>query len=78
MELIKEIESRREKNGKLVKWGLFFCEFCKQEVEKRLSNGLKSKSCGCKRYSDDRNKKISKSKIGKKRYDTCRIPNGKI
>ncbi len=28
MELIKEIESRRNKRGQLVKWGLFLCPFC--------------------------------------------------
>ena len=50
MELIRKIESRKDKDGKLRKWAVFLCNFCLEEVERRLSYGLKAKSCGCVQY----------------------------
>jgi len=47
MKLIKEIESRIDKKGHKIKWGLFWCDACKQEVEKSMSDGKKCKACGC-------------------------------
>src|SRR3989304_6697302 len=49
MKLIKEIESRRDSKGRLMKWAEFLCEIpnCNKIVERRLDNGLKAKSCGC-------------------------------
>ena len=29
--------------------GLFWCDFCKQEIKKKLSAGKRQKSCGCQR-----------------------------
>ena len=49
MKLIKKLETRRNKNGKMYRWALFYCEYCNQEVEKRYSDGVKCKSCGCAR-----------------------------
>lgn len=46
MQLIKEIESRRDKKGFLRKWGKFKCLICLQEVERQFS-ALISESCGC-------------------------------
>ena len=47
MKLIKEIDSKRDRNGVLIKWGKFLCEFCFKEVEMKLGDGYKCKSCGC-------------------------------
>lgn len=47
MELIKEIESGRDKKGRSIKYGVFLCSFCLQEIVRMLRNGLKQKSCGC-------------------------------
>lgn len=67
MELIKKL-STRFINGRLESWAVFFCLFCKQEIERPLGNGLKAKSCGCQQYSSEsRNKLIANSLIGKKR-----------
>jgi len=47
MEFLREIESRIDKRGHKIKWAIFKCPDCLQEVERRLSNGYKQKSCGC-------------------------------
>ena len=47
MELIKEIESRRDAHGYIRRWGKFKCIICLQEIEKRLEIGLRDQSCGC-------------------------------
>lgn len=47
MELIRRTESRRDKTGKLRYYGMFKCPYCKEEVEKVVDSGKKSKSCGC-------------------------------
>lgn len=40
MKLIKEIDSKRDRNGVLIKWGKFLCEFCFKEVEMKLGDGM--------------------------------------
>lgn len=68
MELIRKIESRRGKKGVLVKWGKFYCEFCKNYVERRLIHGKKQKSCGCQQHpkaTEELKHKISNSRKGK-------------
>ncbi len=78
MKLVKNLPTRiNDKTGRIESWGLFWCDFCKQEVEKRLHNGYKNKSCGCiriqlisesskgRKYTKDRNKKISESLKGR-------------
>lgn len=49
MNLIKKLGTRLSKKGHLESWGLFKCPdfYCGQEVERRLSQGKKCKSCGC-------------------------------
>ena len=47
MELIRNLEMRMDKSGHWQSWAVFWCDFCKQEVEKRLSHGKRNKSCGC-------------------------------
>ena len=34
MKLIREMESKRDKKGKLVKWAVFYCAFCDKENRK--------------------------------------------
>ena len=51
MELIAKIESRRDKKGKLVKWAVFYCEDCKNYVERRLNNGIMQINCGCLKWN---------------------------
>ena len=46
MELIKHLPTKII-NGRVVSYGLFLCPFCESEVERRLSNGIKAKYCGC-------------------------------
>lgn len=47
MKLIKKLESRRDNKGRLRKWAVYLCPLCLQEVERRVSNGKRDKSCGC-------------------------------
>ena len=47
MELIKKLPIEKNKNGNFISYGIFLCPFCLQEVEKRLNNGKRDKSCGC-------------------------------
>ena len=47
MKLIKKLDTKKDTNGHMIKWGLFLCPYCKKEVEKRLNNGARNKSCGC-------------------------------
>src|SRR3990167_5599956 len=49
MELLRKLGTRLI-NGKGVSFGIFKCPDCLQEVERRLTNGLRDKSCGCIRY----------------------------
>ena len=63
MILIKNILPKSIKN-KIISFGLFLCPYCLKEVEKRLSNGKKQKSCGC-----IHGKLISKSTKGKKKSE---------
>ena len=42
MKLIKLLDIRGS-----YRWGEFYCEFCKNFVEKRKDSGIKAKSCGC-------------------------------
>mgnify|MGYP001560874449 FL=1 len=50
MELIKYTRKIINKNGVKISCGLFYCEHCKNYVERRLSNGKRAKSCGCKQF----------------------------
>ena len=47
MKLIKKLDSRRAKNGRMGGWALFYCPYCEKEVEKPYQSGLRYKSCGC-------------------------------
>lgn len=54
MKLIKSLP-RKFINGYWVSMGIFWCDGCVQEVERRLSDGYKCKSCGCNRCKGGRN-----------------------
>lgn len=46
---IKRTDRRMSKSGKyMVTYNLYFCSYCKKEVE--LPSGTKTESCGCVRY----------------------------
>jgi len=48
MELIKKTGRKLDPSGeKKYSYALFFCPYCKKEVEKEISNGRRYKSCGC-------------------------------
>ena len=48
MELIRKLGKRLNKKGNSYElWGVFLCPIDNKEVEKPLSNGRRSKSCGC-------------------------------
>ena len=46
MKLIRKLGTRLDKNGKKQSWAVFECPFDNKEVEMRLGNGLRNKSCG--------------------------------
>ena len=48
--LIRKLPARKDKKGYYQSYAVFWCDFCEQEVEKRLDIGKKAKSCGCVRY----------------------------
>ncbi len=48
MELLRELDIRPiGNNGNKLRWAVFKCPICNEEVEKVKSNGLKQKECGC-------------------------------
>src|SRR3990167_9901836 len=47
MKLIRKLGTKINKNGYKVRYGVFKCPDCLQEVERQLSNGIRQKSCGC-------------------------------
>src|SRR3990167_11182055 len=53
MELIKKLPPRKNDKGRWVSWAIFKCpnHICNKEVERRLTNGLRDKSCGCMKNS---------------------------
>lgn len=80
MKLISKLPPRKNKKGHWVSWGIFICLFinCNKIVERHLSSGKVAKSCGCQRYSEDRNKKISLANKGKKRTDEQNIKRSEM
>lgn len=66
MELIRKLGTRLNKSGYLESWALFWCDFCKQEVERPLCY-KKCQSCGCVKIELS-----SKSRKGQKRTEEQR------
>ena len=42
---------RLSESGYMKRWGLFYCPYCKQKVERVLADVINNKSCGCARHS---------------------------
>ena len=84
MQLIRKLGTRLNKNGTKQSWAVFWCAFCKSEVERYLYNGLNSKSCGCikveltsnynrgRKHSEEHKQKISLANRGKIRTEEQR------
>jgi len=71
MQLIKKIETRKNKNRKWRRWALFLCLYCDKEVERPYHSGLRDKSCGCSRYqisstSKTKHGELKRGKDGKR------------
>jgi len=50
MKLIRKTVVKVSSTGKSKSsYGLFYCDYCKQEVERKLNHGKENKSCGCMR-----------------------------
>jgi hypothetical protein len=49
MELVAALGIKSTASGKGQAWGLFFCPFCKTNVERWVSDGKRNRSCGCHR-----------------------------
>jgi len=47
MELIRKTRTEITKNGNKIRYAIFKCLGCLQEVEKEISGGKRDKSCGC-------------------------------
>ena len=50
MKFIEYAELKKGPTGRSVRYATFRCEFCGDVVKRIYSNGMKSKSCGCRRY----------------------------
>ncbi len=52
MKLLEDLDRREIGNsGNKVRFALFECEFCKNQIIKQKQNGLRDFSCGCTRYN---------------------------
>jgi DNA-binding XRE family transcriptional regulator len=48
MELLKKLPTRKQGPTQYIaSWGLFYCPYCKQDVERDLGAGRQQVSCGC-------------------------------
>lgn len=47
LKLIRKLPSEKTEKGNYISKGIFECEICGKEVERKLSNAKKAKSCGC-------------------------------
>ena len=49
MKLIEDLGTRRDLKGNTSRYGLFACPHCGVTCERRYSNGIRAKSCGCRK-----------------------------
>lgn len=68
MELIGKLSPRKNKKGIVESWGYFYCVYCKNYVERKLSDGLRQKSCGC-----SKNRLQALTLKGRKRTETFKL-----
>ena len=59
IKLLERTKVEKSPGGYPVPLGLFYCPYCKQIVEKQITNGRRGKSCGCARFTH-KNKSIPK------------------
>ena len=68
MRLIRKLPTRIDGSGRAISWGVFWCDPCKWEVERQLSNGKKAKSCGCTHYEVISKRNFKHGESGTKLY----------
>ena len=51
MKLLNKLDMRLSESGYRKRWGLFYCPYCKQKVERVLADVVNNKSCGCSQHS---------------------------
>jgi len=61
MEKIKNLSTRIGRSGIVQSWAVFWCDPCKQEVERRLDAGKRDKSCGSVKCKENGNFKHGES-----------------
>ena len=69
MELIRKTRTEITKNGDKIRYAIFKCPECLQEVERQMSNGLKAKSCGCIKSKGKNNSNYKHGYKNTKLYD---------
>ena len=77
MELIKDLGTRLI-NGQKIRFAIFWCDYCKQEVEKRLHQGLRDKSCGCRKKNPTLNSMYGKHQTEEAKQKISKANKGKI
>jgi len=76
MKLIKDLGMIGTPGKRSYRFGLFFCESCKKEVEKMTRDGLSANYCSHKCYAKNREKRGPyKGKIVNKKYYYIYIPS---
>lgn len=75
MKLLERTEIKYSPSGHPMPYGKFFCEYCGLIVEKQISNGRRSESCGCIWHL--RNKPKPKKKPIPKPYISIKTKNKK-
>src|SRR3990167_9705676 len=56
MQLVRKTRKEKNKNGNKIRYAIFKCLECLQEVERQMSNGLKAKSCGNHQHGESNTK----------------------
>ena len=89
MEIVRKTRVKITKNGNKIRYAIFKCPFCLQEVERQISNGLKQISCGCQHFellsnslkgkskSEEHRQKLAKANKGKKQTEEAKRKIGK-
>ena len=72
MKLIKILETRRNKYGKMERWGKYECLICLNIFEITIKQGNRNKSCGCDQHTFIKQNKIALKHggTGTKLYNT--------
>lgn len=71
MRLIRRLGARRYSNHR-TSFGLFFCDYCKQEVERPLTNGQRSHSCGCAKGVYMKGKVVKEIRVARQRHERAK------